>query len=198
MLSLRTLRYYLLGAEIGINKLSIKYQSYPKSREIHAFGQEICFCHNPQTYGFQICIKIYSYILSICMKIEKLLISNLFENLLSYRLKVEIKYVMVKSLQKETKLFAYKLTRKQQLEIFCSWSRKAKRKDVIKIYINKLQTTTKISLCGGTFICTVKYIQYILSNENNNIDFYSIFDRKRMVWIDQWKIYSILNDTNII
>ena len=134
-------------------------------------------------------------------KLKKLLISNLFENLLSFR--VKIKYVMVKSLQKETKLFAYKLTRKQQLEIFCSWSRQAKRKDVIKIYINKLQTTTKISLCGGTFICAVKYIQYILSDENNNIDFYSIFDKEKngLDWpmkdIFYLKRYQYILSTNI-
>ena len=29
------------------NELSIKYQSYPKSRKSDAFGQEICFCHYP-------------------------------------------------------------------------------------------------------------------------------------------------------
>ena len=31
----------------NLNKLSIKYQSYPKSRKIDAFGEETCFCHNP-------------------------------------------------------------------------------------------------------------------------------------------------------
>ena len=34
----------------NLNKLIIKYQSYPKSRKIDAFGQEICFCHNPNYY----------------------------------------------------------------------------------------------------------------------------------------------------
>ena len=28
------------------NKVNIKYQSCPKSRKIHTFGQEICICHN--------------------------------------------------------------------------------------------------------------------------------------------------------
>ena len=28
-------------------KVSIKYQSYPKSRKINAFGQEIMLCLNP-------------------------------------------------------------------------------------------------------------------------------------------------------
>ena len=37
-------RYYF--SAINLNKESIKYQSYPKSRKIDAFGQEICFCHN--------------------------------------------------------------------------------------------------------------------------------------------------------
>ena len=30
----------------NLNKLSIQYQSHPKSRKIDVFGQEICFCHN--------------------------------------------------------------------------------------------------------------------------------------------------------
>ena len=31
-----------------ISKLSIKYQSYPRSRKFNAFGREICSGHNPK------------------------------------------------------------------------------------------------------------------------------------------------------
>ena len=36
---------YIFYLNINLNKLSLKYQSYPKSGKIDEFKQEICICH---------------------------------------------------------------------------------------------------------------------------------------------------------